>query len=303
MPNNDPRIEKIKESGTGVNAGTGLILAMDTSTASMTIALLEGEKVLGETHSLTERNHSVRLVPEVRQLLEAAGKTVEDVDMLAVGYGPGSYTGVRIGVTVGKTIAWALDIPIIGVSSLEALAYGGIRLDAPEDGAVWYVPLMDARRGRVYTGLYALSGGEWLCLEGDGNRPLQEWAEQIMDRARESAKPPKRVVFLGETQPFAEIIEETNREKLRVDAPGPEQAQIMAEGFVQIYQSDVSAVDVGLVGRKIQLIDHIEPVDAHDFVPNYTQVEEAEARWIAAGNNARRKHLMEPIKGSAKRGD
>ena len=112
-----------------------LILAFDTATPAATAALVRDGEVLGE-----RRSRAAAVLAEADELLRAAGLAPRDVDALAVGVGPGSFTGVRIGLAVARGIALALDIPVAGVSTLEALAAG-----AP--GAT---PVIDARRGEVF---------------------------------------------------------------------------------------------------------------------------------------------------------
>ena len=98
---------------------------------------------------------------------------MRDLNGVAVGQGPGSYTGIRIGVTVAKTFAWSLRIPLIAISSLEALAYGWIGHSSTSIGIV---PLMDARRGRAYTALYSKKNGVmWHCAAPDGIRSMSQW--------------------------------------------------------------------------------------------------------------------------------
>jgi tRNA threonylcarbamoyl adenosine modification protein YeaZ len=112
-----------------------LTLAFDTATAAATAALLDDDEVLGE-----RTTRAVRLLEDVDALLRRAGGHVRDLDQLAVGIGPGSFTGVRIGLAAARGLALALDVPVAGVSTLAALAAG-----AP--GAV---PVIDARRREVF---------------------------------------------------------------------------------------------------------------------------------------------------------
>jgi tRNA threonylcarbamoyladenosine biosynthesis protein TsaB len=112
-----------------------LILAFDTATDVATSALVEDAEVLGERVS-----RAVTLLEDVDALLRQAGAHTGDVEALAVGIGPGSFTGVRVGLATARGLALALDVPVAGVSTLEALAAG-----AP--GAV---PVIDARRGEVF---------------------------------------------------------------------------------------------------------------------------------------------------------
>ena len=137
-------------------------LALDTATATMTNAVMNHLQTVAASDSDVERNHSVKLIPEIERLLNQAGIRMKQIRAIATGRGPGSYTGVRISVTVAKTLAWSLNIPVISVSSLAALAWGYVRseLEQNEDAlfankSVWLIPVLDARRGQVFTGLYS----------------------------------------------------------------------------------------------------------------------------------------------------
>jgi tRNA threonylcarbamoyladenosine biosynthesis protein TsaB len=122
-----------------------LILAFDTATDVATSALVRERSVLGERVS-----RPVRILDDFEALLEAAGLRAAEVDGIAVGRGPGSYTGLRMGLVTARTLALSLDIPVAGVSTLDALAAG-----APEA-----VPLIDGRRREIF----ALVDGEPTCL-------------------------------------------------------------------------------------------------------------------------------------------
>ena len=104
-----------------------LVLALDTSTPVLAAALVRGETVLGSLQSPAERNHSAHVVPAMQQLIRESGIDPSQLAGIAVGQGPGSYTGVRIAASVAKTLAWAWNRPLVGVSSLEALAAGAWR--------------------------------------------------------------------------------------------------------------------------------------------------------------------------------
>jgi len=255
--------ETITSAGTGfAGGGREWLLAMDTSTAHLTVALLDGPNPAAEWNALGERNHSVRLIPAIQELAASAGVKMRDLRAVAVGRGPGSYTGVRIGVTAGKTLAWSLGVPLIGVSSLEALALGAAREacghQPPRNGAIRIVPLMDARRGQAYTAVYAwLESGEWACERADGIVKLSEWLDSW------DVEPQPKLLFAGETEPFAETLAKFAER----------------HGGTIVRPSLLHARYVGELARTRWSLG--ESDSPHAFAPNYTQLAEAEAKWLA----------------------
>lgn len=127
------------------------ILGLDTSTLMTTCAVMEDDNLLGEFSLALDMSHSEALVPMIKSLLDNLNLDIEDMDGFAVAIGPGSFTGLRIGLATAKAFSHATDKPIISISSLEALA-----INVVGHGVV--VPMMDARRDRVFTGIYDLSG-------------------------------------------------------------------------------------------------------------------------------------------------
>lgn len=127
------------------------ILAIDTTVKTAAAALVENGKLIAE-YSLSTDTHSTTLLPMISAILEQSGNKISDLDLLAVSAGPGSFTGVRIGVSTIKGLAFADNIPCIGVSSLEAMAmnFTGIR------GMI--IPAINARNKMVYTALFSSDG-------------------------------------------------------------------------------------------------------------------------------------------------
>jgi len=128
------------------------VLACDTSTKVGSIALMEGGVVTAETLVLSDGSHSRRILDDVSRMLGERGLAPGDVDLLVSSVGPGSFTGVRITLAAFKGLAVALDRPLVGVSSLEALA-----LPLTGRGAA-VIAALDARKGEVYGALYAANG-------------------------------------------------------------------------------------------------------------------------------------------------
>jgi tRNA threonylcarbamoyladenosine biosynthesis protein TsaB len=126
-----------------------LILAVDTTTPSGSVALLEDDALLGEANVESAATHSARLLRSVDFLLAAHGRDVREVGAFAVAAGPGSFTGIRIGVGVVKSLAFASGKPVAPVSTLLALA---MKLAA--DGPRLVCPLLDAKKEEIYAGLF-----------------------------------------------------------------------------------------------------------------------------------------------------
>lgn len=129
------------------------ILAIETSTLTGSLALLSGEEIRGEITLSVSVQHSERLMPAMDQLLRNAATDISAIDLFAVANGPGSFTGLRIGIAAAQGLALAGQKPVVGISTLEALAMNGIFFQ----GLV--VPILNAFRGEVYRGFYFSPGG------------------------------------------------------------------------------------------------------------------------------------------------
>ena len=150
-----------------------LILAFETSAKAASVALLEDGKLLGENYQNTGLTHSQTLMVMAENLLSQCGKTVEDVTAAAVAAGPGSFTGVRIGVAAAKGFAWGREIPCVGTSTLESMALG---LGAWQG---YVCPVMDARRSQVYNALFHVSGGNYTRVQEDRAISLADLGEEL----------------------------------------------------------------------------------------------------------------------------
>ncbi|WP_246946097.1 tRNA (adenosine(37)-N6)-threonylcarbamoyltransferase complex dimerization subunit type 1 TsaB [Bacillus pinisoli] len=225
------------------------ILAIDTSTYVMGVALSDGKTIVGEYITNIKKNHSIRLMPAIEQLMKDCEVTPSMLDKIVVAKGPGSYTGVRIGVSIAKTLAWSLQIPLLGVSSLEQLAWNQSQFE----GLI--CPLMDARREQLYTGLYKKNGEQLESVLDDQNVQLSDWLELLKER-----KEP--VVFLGNDVPI-------HKEKIK-NTLG-EQAVISS--YLDWNPRPSVLAQIGL---------EREADDLHSFVPSYLRLAEAEANWLAA---------------------
>lgn len=134
------------------------LLAIDTVTEACSVALMHDDEIR-ECYEVTPRGHSQRVLPMVEELLSQAGLKPAQLDAVVMDRGPGSFTGVRIGVSVVQGLAFALDLPVISISSLAALAQAAYR----EQGREQVLAVIDARMGEVYWGYYQLNQGR-MCL-------------------------------------------------------------------------------------------------------------------------------------------
>ena len=151
-----------------------LILAFETSAKAASVALHDGNKLLGESYQNTGLTHSQTLMVMAEDMLKQCGYHPSDVTHVAVAAGPGSFTGVRIGVAAAKGLAWGLQAPCCGVSTLEAMAknlgiYAGI-----------VCAVMDARRNQVYNALFRAEKGELSRITEDRAISLADLGEELV---------------------------------------------------------------------------------------------------------------------------
>ncbi|EAG0994513.1 tRNA (adenosine(37)-N6)-threonylcarbamoyltransferase complex dimerization subunit type 1 TsaB [Listeria monocytogenes] len=224
-----------------------MILGMDTSSDTMTIALFNEGVVIGEYTTNLRKNHSVRLLPAIAVLMEECGVKPTDLEKIAVAKGPGSYTGLRIGVTVAKTMAWDAGIPIVGISSLALLAENGLYFP----GKV--VALMDARRGNVYAGVYQVTEGKMQSVIADGHIALTELLEQF-------APSEELILFVG-----------TLTEQICVTV-----TEVLGERavFAQVDYTYSRASSL------VKLAENLDGEPADNIVPDYLKLAEAESKWL-----------------------
>ena len=124
-----------------------MYLLIDTSLKYPTVSIVEDDKILYLFHEEINSDMSSKIMPIIDEGFKSINKSIDDIDKLFVINGPGSFTGIRIGVTIGKTIAWALKKDIVTISSLEFMATTKVDTN-------YIVPIIDARRGNVFAGIY-----------------------------------------------------------------------------------------------------------------------------------------------------
>lgn len=223
------------------------ILAIDTATNIMGVAVTNKKELVGEMVTNLRKNHSSRLMPAIHFLLEEVEMEPEELEKIIVSKGPGSYTGVRIGLSTAKAMAWALNIPIVGVSSLEVLAYQG------RNSNTLIAPFIDARRKAVFTGLYRFKQGKLINMIKDQYIKMSDWLQVLAERKEE-------IIFVSpDIDRFIEDIEKT----LGSAAIFPEKS----------YQ----------LGKPSDLIEagkHKTPDELHTLTPKYLRLAEAEVNWL-----------------------
>ncbi len=223
-----------------------LILAFETSAKAASVALLEESKLLGESYQNTGLTHSQTLMVMAEDLLKQCGKKISDLTAIAVAAGPGSFTGVRIGVAATKGLSWGAELPCYGVSTLEAMAENlGIY-----EGYV--CPCMDARRSQVYNALFYVNQG---ILE----RVSEDRAIALSDLAAELANKEGPIYLVGDG---AVLAHKTLSSQIPNLILPPEHLQHQR------------ATGVALVAAR--KIANREPGDGNALEPNYLRLSQAE---------------------------
>ena len=226
-----------------------MLLAFETSAKAASVALFDGEKLVGESYQNTGLTHSQTLLLMAEDLMKNCGISPKDLTGVAVAAGPGSFTGVRIGVSAAKGLAWGREIPCWGVSTLEAMALGlGI-----QDGYI--LPTMDARRAQVYTALFSVKNGAITRILEDQAIALAELKEKL------SNDMPIFLVGDGST-----LTDHTLKEEIPSLVMPPE------------HKMHQRAVGVGLAA--LAAISRGETGDGETLTPNYLRLSQAERERI-----------------------
>ncbi|MFD1418979.1 tRNA (adenosine(37)-N6)-threonylcarbamoyltransferase complex dimerization subunit type 1 TsaB [Companilactobacillus keshanensis] len=226
------------------------ILAFDTSNKPLTVAVVSDGNILASIESTEKKTHSVSLLPDIQQVLKDSKLSIEGIDLIAVAQGPGSYTGVRIAVTVAKTLAFTLKKNLVGVSSLEVLA-----ADGSEDKIL--VPLMDARNDNAFAGVYQYQDGKLVNLIEDHHTSMEKLLGSLKQHGSD------KLEFINATEHLTDLIKDVY--------PG---AMIMDT------KDSLPKAD------KLAKLAENKPVvsDVDNFVPNYLRLTQAEHDWYQKGH-------------------
>lgn len=161
------------------------ILAVDTSATSASVCVAQEDKIIGEFSINTALTHSQTLIPMIEQLAEKTGVTLDNIDAIAVNAGPGSFTGVRIGVAAVKGIAFSRNIPCVSVSTLESMAYNML------DNDCIVCSVMDARCSQVYNSLFRVK-------DGKVTRLIEDRALSLTDLKLDLQKYNEKIILVGD---------------------------------------------------------------------------------------------------------
>lgn len=229
-----------------------LCLSLETSTKTCSVALVEDDAILGEITINSDVTHSQKLLPAVDMLLKSLEKPLEDVKLIGVAVGPGSFTGLRIGISTAKGLAYGKKIPVVGVSTLKALAL----LGSSENQTI--VPILNARRNQVYTGIFQREGSGGIhTFYQDNVIKLDELIAKVEQVDGE-------LLFIGDGVPvFKDKIEELIGER----------AQFMPQ-----FNYMPRASSVGILAIK-EYKDHGQG-DIYKVKPEYLRLSEAERNLL-----------------------
>lgn len=227
------------------------ILALESSAVACSACLTEDDFLIAQSYENSGMTHSVTLLPMAEELLKRVGVESKDIDVFAVAAGPGSFTGVRIGVSACKGLAWALDKPCARVSTLEAMAWGASALPGI------LCPVMDARREQVYNALFTYDGESLTRLTPDRAIGLEDLEKELRSRGG-------KYILVGDG---AQLCYERLRSSgLELTLPPPNLR----------YQSAW-----GVARAAWELAKRGELVSAGELVPEYHRLSQAERERLA----------------------
>ncbi len=189
-------------------------MAIDTSTDIAGLALLQDDRIVAELNWLCPQSHSTQLLPSLARLLEQTGLSLEEAECVIVARGPGSYNGLRVGISTAKALAYSLGIPVIGISTLEAEAYQHLGTGLP------VCPVFNAGREEIATATFQQAGGQWRQLYEERLTTLNSLCSQITEKT----------LFCGQ---FVSAIADRLKKQLKEKAVIPSQAGLLPRaGFL-----------------------------------------------------------------------
>jgi len=245
-----------------------LVLAVDTSTRAGSVAVLENCRLLGVRESCTTQPHASGLFVDLQDLLDRLRISIETFDLFAVASGPGSFTGLRIGLTAAKAWAEAFNRPVVAVSSLDAIVFQSLKFPSLPPG-VAVASVLDARRGQVFGRLYDYDGGAthfpFQPLGQEVLLPAPDFVDLVADHVGE-----RETVFVSPSlEPIQSALKESALKRYRVEPVSGVLAPLIGElGCARALQHNVT--------------------DALHLDANYIRRTDAEVKWEDASGKTRR---------------
>ncbi len=233
----------------------GRILNIETATRVCSVALSENGNIVALQESKSKNSHAEQITLFSEEVIYKAGISFSDLDAVSISKGPGSYTGLRIGVSTAKGFCYSLDIPLISVGTLPALAYGMIQKmrsedDNPED--FLYCPMIDARRMEVYTALYNHKLEEVKKVEAEiiSENSFEKWFGEG-----------KKIIFIGDGALKCKPLLSGNQGAIFTEDEFMPSATYMATLAEEKFQK-----------RQFEDVAYFEPFYLKDFVPGIPKV-------------------------------
>lgn len=223
------------------------ILAIESASVTASCALAENDFILGEITLNHKKTHSEKLMPLIELLLNELSISIRDINLIAISEGPGSYTGLRIGAAIAKSLAYAVNIPIANIPTMKSLA-GNIY-----DLNNLIVPIMDAKAGRIYTGIYKWDDNELKTVKEQFACTIDELIE-ILNKNSQS------VIFSGDGSV-------NYRNKLN-------EGLNIKKGFAAAKFNNLNASTLAYLAHKMALDNKL--ISAFDFKPQYLRLSQAE---------------------------
>ena len=189
-------------------------LAIDTSTNTASLALVRESEVIAELTWQCGQNHSTELLPRLASLLSQAKLSIKDINSIIVAKGPGSYNGLRVGISTAKGLAFSLGIPIVGISTLEVEAYQHADTNLP------VCPIFNAGRGEIATAIYQTRRNKWQQIISEHITTMETLCAQIATKT----------IFCGElTASIADQLRRKLKQKAIISSPA---ARLRRAGFL-----------------------------------------------------------------------
>lgn len=227
------------------------ILAIESATVIASCAISENDVVLGEYSLGHKKTHSEKLMPLIEKLLEDMEMKIKDIDVIAISEGPGSYTGLRIGAAIGKSLAYAINVPIANIPTMKSLAANIYSVEK------LIVPVMDAKSGRVYAGIYKWENDSLTTVKEQFPTNIDELIE-ILNGCTES------IILSGDgSENYRNIFEERLKIKYTIS---PKQFNLPR------------ASSSACLGYSMAINGEI--INASEFAPKYLRLSQAERNIV-----------------------